>query len=766
MPDPLKAVEFANWLNPSAPLYLERMNSQGSAYPKHELFKGNDGVSAIRFVQSFNDDLQRNNIYFVSNAEFLDGKRSKENISAVRFLHVDLDSKDYPGTEVEQEDRILSMLLDEPKRPRGVPHPTAIWFTGGGFQAVWRLNEPMEPYQAEDLNYSLLLAFQGGAGTHDVSRLLRLPWTTNWLNDKKRADGRVPKLAHPLHPVNLKESPVSFSDDEFKMRRVKHISQQNTAALEATKSLPEFDKIPLPDDINSIIPPDHKWAEVIMTGNNPDGGNYQSRSELVIAATIWMLGNDVAPGHVLAILTDPAFGISAHVLENSNPEKYGYRQIERAYALLELQREGWPVKSDQGSPISNAPDNIRFAFVQYGIAARRNLFNQTDEVTGYQLDGRDLNDIVEILCSTFAREKGFTATPAAIRRELLSLAHENKYHPVINYFNELVWDGTPRIDDWLVRYCGAENSELNREFGSKFFIAGVRRIKQPGVKFDTMLVFEGAQGAGKSQIAALLAVQSEWFCASLDLRSDDKTKAELLSRAWIVECQEMDGLNMTTSQNLKKFLSTSADAYRPAYARNAVSFKRHCVIIGTTNEESYLRDLTGNRRIWPVRLGEIDLAGFASDVDQLWAEAVVREQKGESISLSEHLWDSAGVLQNKRMVEDQIAEVLSDHFAERTGSVSMDSIKLLLNLPTAKVSSNIASRIHAAMTALGWQAQSFRLHDLSGADKRTRNGFTNGDSAEKKSEIRAIRLPSGVVILEQPIGSYQQGQITPQDIPF
>ncbi|NHX27951.1 virulence protein E, partial [Escherichia coli] len=189
-------------------------------------------------------------------------------------------------------------------------------------------------------------------------------------------------------------------------------------------------------------------------------------------------------------------------------------------------------------------------------------------------------------------------------------------------------DGTPRIDKWLASYCGAEDNELHAEFGSKLLIAGVRRIKKPGVKFDTMLVLEGAQGAGKSQIAQRLAIRDEWFCGSLDLKSDDKTKAEMMSRAWVVECQELDGMNKTTSQSLKKFLSTAVDVFRPAYARTALEFRRHCIILGTTNELAYLRDLTGNRRIWPVTVGKIDLEQFSSDVDQLWAEAVVREEAG------------------------------------------------------------------------------------------------------------------------------------------
>ena len=564
------------------------------------------------------------------------------------------------------------------------------------------------------------------------------------MNDKKRAAGREPKLAFPLEPLNTNSPPVSYSVADFQIKRVKQETNSNSGPVSSQVSIPEFEALPLPENLTDIVPDDPIWLEAILSGNIPPGKNYVSRSEFVIAAVLWLLGNDVEPGHVLSIITHPDLGISGHVLDNPSPLKYGRRQVERGFVLLEMSRCGWPIVNDEGFPISNLPENIRYAFCQIGVDAQRNMFTQADEVTGYQLDGRDLNEIADILCSVFSRELKFVAGPAAIKRELLAIAHEHPYHPVIDYLDGLEWDGTPRIDRWLANYCNAEDTELNGEFGSKLLVAGVRRIKQPGVKFDTMLVLEGSQGAGKSQMAALLAVRSEWFCGSLDLKSDDKTKAEMLARAWIVECQELDGLNKTTSQNLKKFLSTPTDTYRRAYGRDANEYRRHCIILGTTNEVSYLRDLTGNRRIWPVEVAEIDLDRIAADVNQLWAEAVVREKAGGSIVLSEHLWGAAKELQTDRMVEDDFATVLSDFLKGRVGKVSMDSLKLILGLQSARRSHNDFRRIKTAMENIDWEYGTFRLHDANGKDKRPRKGFARGNETQRKREEIAENCGSGV----------------------
>lgn len=746
--NPQKAIEWYFWLNGGKQIYLEYICSQGAARPKGKFYQASEAASAARFVSSNNGDDYQRNMHFIANAEFLDGRRVKANLKAVRFLHVDLDCKDYPGTEEEQFDRIIELLLDVNKRPKGIPAPTTAWFTGGGFQAIWLLEEPIGVDAAEDLNRALLVALQGGLGTHDAGRLLRLPWTTNWLNDKKRAAGREPMVAVPLEPLNTNSPPVSYSVTDFQVKSVKRDAESQSRSASKAISVPEFEALPLPENLNEVVPDDPIWFEAILTGKHPQGKSYGSRSEFVIAAVVWMLSKGVEPGYVLSIITHPDLGVSGHVLDNPSPLKYGRRQVERGFVLLETSRGGWPIINDDGFPIANLPDNIRYALCEMGVDAHRNLFTQVDEVTGYNLNGRDLNEIADILCSAFSRELKFGANPAAIKRELLAIAHERPYHPVIEYLDGLEWDGTPRIDRWLVEFCGADDTELNSEFGSKFLIAGVRRIKQPGVKFDTMLVLEGAQGAGKSQMAAMLAIQEEWFCGSLDLKSDDKTKAELLARAWVVECPELDGLNKTNSQNLKKFLSTPIDMFRRAYARDATEFRRHCIILGTTNESNYLRDLTGNRRIWPVVVGRFDLVSFAADVDQLWAEAVVRERKGASIVLSEHLWAEASRVQGHRMVEDDFADMLADNFSDRVGRVSMESIKLILHLNTQRLFPSDARRIKSAMQGLGWEYGTHRLHDLAQENQRPRKGFTRGANDESRFELIATQKQGGMVVLE------------------
>ncbi len=725
---------FFKWLFPDGPYHIETMQSVGEGPLRIQKFNKTELTELFKFIKHKNSSEIRQNTYFLPNAEFLKGKRNKKNISAARVIHVDLDWKDYPGTGEEQKKRSLGLLLDKNMRPKGIPMPSTVWMTGGGYQAIWLLNDPLSPDIAESLNKAVLTALEGGAGTNDISRLMRMPCSVNWLNDSKRKKGRQPEISTMVTPKNFDVPPVGYNLSDFTLAMP--IEGQGNAKPKSTKLIIGLVPAKTKGTDVDLIAVKGSWRKTITHGVDPEGKKYQSRSERVFAVAVYLLGLGIDPCLVLAILLEPKYRISEHILEKANPLAYAQRQVSRALEYIKSNKVDWPRLTDKDSlPVRNHPDNIRHALQRLGFTARRNLFSAVDEYEGCGLEQRDINDIAEMFCSLFLREFSFHASAVSIKRELLTLAEENKYHPVLDYFSSLPkWDGIKRLNGWLADHCGAEPSELHSEYSSKTLIGAVRRIRRPGCKFDTMLVLEGNQGVNKSTLLRTLAIRDEWFCESLSLRSDDKTKAELLSGAWIVECQELDGLGKMASQDLKRFLSASTDKYRKPYDKNAQNYKRHCIIIGTTNEDDYLRDLTGNRRIWPVRVGRIDIVQFKENIDQIWAEALDREAKGESITLSEHLWEEAAEGQGQRMATDPYLAPLEAAFANKTGKVSLKSVKLLLGLPTHRMTSQDARRIRGIMEGLGWHEAKPRLLSVNRNERVPQAGFAAGSVEERKKE--------------------------------
>lgn len=228
-------------------------------------------------------------------------------------------------------------------------------------------------------------------------------------------------------------------------------------------------------------------------------------------------------------------------------------------------------------------------------------------------------------------------SPGKFKDALLAVAAERAYHPIREYFESLpAWDGVERVDTLLIDYLGAVDTIYTRAVMRKTMCAAVARIEQPGTKFDHILVLNGPQGIGKSTFFAKLG--GKWFSDSLtisDMR--DKSAAEKLQGYLILELGELAGIKKMDVETVKSFVSRNDDKYRPSYGTTVESHPRQCVIVGSTNCESgFLRDITGNRRFWPVRVGGASLkkAWELIEVEQVWAEAIVKYRAGEELFLT------------------------------------------------------------------------------------------------------------------------------------
>jgi hypothetical protein len=206
-------------------------------------------------------------------------------------------------------------------------------------------------------------------------------------------------------------------------------------------------------------------------------------------------------------------------------------------------------------------------------------------------------------------------------------AREDRFHPVRDWLGALKWDGTERLNGWLATYLGATgNPKYLAAIGRMFLIAMVARIYKPGCKADYVLVLEGKQGDQKSQACEVLA--GEWFSDSLPDIRDKDAKLHLRGK-WLVEIAEFAAFMRAGAERLKAFITRTHERYRPPYFANDVIEPRQCVCVATVNVEDYNEDETGGRRLWPVRVGRIDIPALIRDREQLFAEAVVCFQRHE-----------------------------------------------------------------------------------------------------------------------------------------
>ncbi len=276
------------------------------------------------------------------------------------------------------------------------------------------------------------------------------------------------------------------------------------------------------------------------------------------------------------------------------------------------------------------------------------------------------------------------------------VSDDRSYHPIREYLDALPeWDKIPRVDTLLIDYLGAEDNAYVRAVTRKTLCAAVRRVQEPGVKFDTMLVLNGPQGIGKSTLISRLA--GEWFSDSLNLGdTKDKTAAEKLQGYWILEIGELAGLRKAEVETLRSFLSRQNDIYRAAFGRRATPHPRQCIFFGTTNAESgYLRDTTGNRRFWPVKTpgggSKHSWDITIEEIEQIWAEVLVYVKAGEKLHLAADIESLAKEEQREALESDEREGLVRD-FLETLLPENWDSMDLFERRSFLSGVSNIGAK--------------------------------------------------------------------------
>ncbi|MGU3417748.1 VapE domain-containing protein [Methylobacterium sp. D54C] len=280
-------------------------------------------------------------------------------------------------------------------------------------------------------------------------------------------------------------------------------------------------------------------------------------------------------------------------------------------------------------------------------------------------------------------------------------AHERAFHPIRDYLDGLRWDARERLDTWLSTYLGAEANAYTAGIGTMFLVAMVARIYEPGCKADYMMVLEGPQGARKSTACAILG--DRWFSDNLPDVTIGKDVSQHLPGKWLIEIAEMSAMSKAEDNALKAFISRPVERYRPSYGRKEVIQPRQCVFVGTTNKATYLRDETGGRRYWPVKVGEVDTDALTRDRDQLVAEAIEHYRQGT------RWWPDAD-FEAKHIKPEQEARFEADAWEEAISAYLLGKQRVTiteiahdgLGLDIPKIGVSEQRRIIAALLHLGW----------------------------------------------------------------
>ena len=352
------------------------------------------------------------------------------------------------------------------------------------------------------------------------------------------------------------------------------------------------------------------------------------------------------------------------------------------------------------SILRNAPEYATLRFNEMAV---------TPEVDGAQMTDAQLGLVREAI----ERKYGFSPGADALSQAIVAVSSERAHHPVREYLDGLVWDKLPRLDTICQRIIHAEATPINVTVVRAWFIAAVARAMKPGCKVDTALVFVGPQGCFKSTFFRVLA--GRYFSdTAVDIESKDAMMQ--INGAWIYELGELDHVTSRAhAGRLKAFVTSQIDKYRPPFARAVLPQPRSNVIVGSTNEDQFLNDPTGDRRFHCVRInGRVDIEALTEERDQLWAEAVVAYNGGEAWWLTQEaeaaLRDSSEAFRVVDPWENAVATWLE--VPKLDGAKAITSQRILvdvLGMRLQDVDQKASNRLAAIMRRLGWRNRVARV---------------------------------------------------------
>lgn len=323
--------------------------------------------------------------------------------------------------------------------------------------------------------------------------------------------------------------------------------------------------------------------------------------------------------------------------------------VQSEFDVVEASEElPFPVfERDRNGRIESTAGNVKQALLRDDISGAKVAYDEFKDSVLIAWDGegewRPLRDTDYFRLRVELERRGFKRPSSDLIREgVHHVAEVNAFDSAIEWAKGLEWDGVSRVENFMHHYFGTEDSDYAKSVSIYLWSALAGRCLQPGVKADMTPILVGDQGAGKTRgVEALAPEESSFVEVNLEHRDDNLARA--LRGKLIGELGELRGLMTREAEAIKAWMTRTHEEWIPKYREFATRFPRRLVFIGTTNDDEFLGDATGERRWLPIRVGKISVDAIERDRNQLWAEGVeifkregVQWRNAQTLAKDEH----------------------------------------------------------------------------------------------------------------------------------
>lgn len=620
----------------------------------------------------------------------------------------------------------------------GLPAPSLLVHTGGGLQAIWLLDRDLDRSTWTETMRRLSAAIRSDANVNNPERILRVPGSYNHKlplqlrNATLLASHDSPVDAGPfleLPPVACEVTPIAHGRELRALSSAGHASPHDAA-----------NEIPIADVLRHLGVAMKRVGSVTHCACPVHGGTNQTQCQVggkINRVTCY--GDCKSKAHsvvdvVMAVKgmrksTDAAFWIlrefgrvpvlgpigssppaTADVKSDTNAEPSDWRQ------WLATKNNGVVIPSPANVTliITHHPDwqnVLAFDELKVSVVLTCKPPFRASLYTPHMADDRWLDVDTTAAVEWFQNsEFGLQVGRDDVRDAVESCARKHVRNRTVEYLDSLIWDGVERLDHWLVDYAGVEDTPYARAVSRYFVVTAAARALYPGCKVDSVVVFEGPQGCGKSRMLRALAIENDWFFDS-DVDMKTKEGPMVIQGRWIVELQELACLKAVDPTQSKAFITRTQDVLRPAFGREVLSLPRRCVFAGTTNDSDYLTDTTGNRRWLPIKVGQtgdVNVEAVREAAPQIWAEAVTiaRRCSDDDLQLDRRVAAEAAAEQADRVAEDAWDTVILKYTRSTNVSKRLtydDIFEIDLKVDPKDRDNRALARMRAILVKYGWK---------------------------------------------------------------
>ena len=271
---------------------------------------------------------------------------------------------------------------------------------------------------------------------------------------------------------------------------------------------------------------------------------------------------------------------------------------------------------------------------EYSTKLKYNLFTDYLEYDGKRLSEERIN----LITNNVERNLGFYS-PTKVKHAIDVITGEkiNAYHPIKDYLDSLVWDGKSRVETMFIDWFNTDDSPLTRAYAKTWMKAAIKRVMEPGCKFDNVLLFINDPNASRSTFCQQLTNKNVHI--SIGDIKNNREYAPLLNLGWICSVNEAIGKTKKQLEWTREMFFKNEDTFMPFFEKNYVTYKRHCVFTGWTHNEEFLKynSLSPDSKYWIIDCSDTDESyifyNFTDEiVNQLWAEAYYMYKSNPDIS--------------------------------------------------------------------------------------------------------------------------------------